>query len=229
VSDGGEELPGLASRDLAVHWAVPGNGRMPGIVPSAAVTEERFVTLAVGNIPREPPGYQPQADLLAELDEAAGGDPVVHVLAGTSAAGKTQVAAGYARAVLARDWQLVAWIDSGNVSTLLAGLAAVADAVNLPVADAGRRLIVFDNAGDPDGLRSFVPAGTAHVVITSDGQPMTSLGTSVRVNAFTTEEALAFLTRRTGLPEIWVLRCMMFLFGGRERRGAGAIGLLRAG
>ena len=167
----------------------------------------------VGNIPRLPPRFQPRPDLLAELTRAASGVSVVHATTWAQGVGKTQLAAAYARAKLAAGWRLVAWVDAGNARSLLAGLAVVADAAGLgndsswrDTAEAGRAvrdrleadgdrcLVVFDNASDPDMLRPFVPtAGAAQVLITSNRQSMAELGTSVQVNAFTAEEALALL------------------------------------
>src|ERR1700683_376556 len=131
--------------------------------------------LMVGGIPQEPPGFLPRPDLLAELDRVGTAMPAVHLLTGQRGAGTTQLAAAYARAKLAEGWRLVAWVNAGNTGSLLAGLAAVADAARLPdggpgrgAADAGqmvrhrletdgdRCLLVFDDATDPDVLRPFV-------------------------------------------------------------------------
>jgi tetratricopeptide (TPR) repeat protein len=134
--------------------------------------------------------------------------------------GKTQLAAEYARARLAEGWRLVAWVDAGDAGTLLAGLAAIADAAGLSEActrreaddlgravrhrletDGDRCLIVFDNASDPDLLRPFIPSGGAQVLITSR-ELTPDIGTSISVEVFTADEALAFLTRRTGLADV---------------------------
>src|ERR1700722_24057 len=87
----------------------------------------------VGDIPAERPGLQPRPRLLAALNQAglsrADRDPpVVRVLTGRSGVGRTQLAAAYARAKAAAAWRLVAWVNAGSAGSLLAGLAAVADA-----------------------------------------------------------------------------------------------------
>jgi tetratricopeptide (TPR) repeat protein len=173
----------------------------------------------VGDVPQEPPGFQPRTGLLAELDRAALGALVVRAVAGRRGVGTTQLAAAYARARVAAGWRLVAWVNAQDERTLLAGLAEVADAVGLSGcagrgADAGlvvrrrletdgdRCLLVFDDADDLDALRPFVPAaGAARVLITSHQQSMVSLGAGVQVDVFTLEEAVAFLAERTGMAD----------------------------
>ena len=167
-----------------------------------------------GAIPREPPDLLPRPDLLAELDRP---DARVLELHSVSGAGATQLAAAYARARLDEGWRLVAWVSAGDTGTLLAGLAAIADALGLSesataqdrtdpgemlrrwLETAGDRcLLVLDGVTDPEALRPFIPAeGAARVVITS--RQKSDLGRPVPVGAFSADEALAFLAERTGL------------------------------
>jgi tetratricopeptide (TPR) repeat protein len=175
--------------------------------------------VVVGDIPALLPGFQPRPAVLAQLNRVGHGPPVV--LTGASGVGKTQLAAAYARARLADGWRLVAWVNARDSETLLAGLAAVAEAAGLSaggsgpgVADAGQavrrwleadgscRLLVFDGAEDPDLLRPFVPAaGESRVLLTMAREPVPELGSSVPVGVFSAEEALALLGGRTGLPD----------------------------
>ena len=184
--------------------------------PALTTTDEQLV---VGDIPAPPPGLQPRPALLAQLNRASQKPPVV--LTGIWGAGKTQLAATYARARLADRWRLIAWINARNSETLVAGLAAVAEAAGLSAvgsrpgpADAGQavrewleadgsfRLLVFDDVEDPGLLQPFVPAaGEARVLITSARDSIAELGTSVPVGVFSAEEALALLGGRTGLAD----------------------------
>ena len=173
----------------------------------------------VGDIPASRLGLQPRPALLARLNRASQGTPVA--LTGARGAGKTQLAAAYARAKLADSWRLIAWVNARDSLTLQAGLTAVAEAAGLTAggskpgpADAGQavrdwleadgsfRLLVFDDVEDPDLLRPFVPAaGEARVLITAAREPIAELGTSVPVDVFSAEEALALLDGRTGLAD----------------------------
>lgn len=192
--------------------------------PGPAMASDQVV---VGDMPDQRAGLQPRRDLLAKLNRTSQGVSVA-VLTGRPGVGKTQLAATYARARLVSGWRLIAWVDAHDGQSLLAGLTAVVEATALPAdrplhgadrplhgtADAGqavrrwleddgsRCLLVFDGAEDPAQLRPFIPsAGAARVVITASGEPGEKLGTTVPVNAFGGEEAVAFLNERTGLGD----------------------------
>jgi hypothetical protein len=124
--------------------------------------------VVVGEIPQEPLGFQPRADLLAALDSSGPRARVVlvHAVTGLGGVGKTHLAAAYARTRLAERWRLVAWINAEKLGGVLAGLAAVAAGLGLGAGagdaeaagravrhrleiDGDRCLLVFDNATDP--------------------------------------------------------------------------------
>jgi hypothetical protein len=197
----------VAGRDLTInHYAGAGAGeRAAGEGPVRA-----------GDVPGQPPGFQPREGLLAALDASGPGVSVVYAVTGMRGVGKTQLAAAYARAKLAAGWRLVAWVNAEDPAGLAGGLTAVAEAAGLAVqgGDPGlavrhrletsgeRCLVVFDNATDPDLLRPYLPtAGLARVLITSNRQSLAELGTSVGVEVFTPAEAAAFLADRTGLAD----------------------------
>jgi tetratricopeptide (TPR) repeat protein len=158
---------------------------------------------------------------MKDLDRSGAGVSVAHAVAGLRGIGKTQLAAAYARAKLAAGWRLVAWVNAEEPGSLLGGLAAVADAAGLSEGGSGqdtavagrvvrhrlevdgdRCLLVFDNASDPDALRPFLPDhGEARVLITTTCQSVMSLGTSVPVDVFSADEALAVLDNETGPDE----------------------------
>ena len=198
-------------RELARHWTrrVGRGGRGRGLV----------APVVVGDVPQEPAGFQPRADLLAELDRPPPGRgrvSVVHAVTGMRGVGKTQLVAAYARARIDEGWRLVAWVNAEDTAAVPGGLAEVATTFGLDAgtgdaaaagravrhrleADGDRCLLVFDNATDPADLLPFLPAaGAARVLVTSNEQSVAELGAGVAVDVFTWEEALAFLAGRTG-------------------------------
>ena len=212
------EAPAEEAEAAAREPEVPVAVQSPAARPREDPAEARKPSggQQAGAIPREPPDLLPRPDLLAELDRP---DARVLELHSVSGAGATQLAAAYARARLDEGWRLVAWVSAGDTGTLLGGLAAIADALGLSesataqdrtdpgemlrrwLETAGDRcLLVLDGVTDPEALRPFIPGeGAARVVITC--RQKSDLGWPVPVGAFSADEALAFLAKRTGLVD----------------------------
>jgi RNA polymerase sigma factor (sigma-70 family) len=209
----------VAMPDLTVSHLPADEARSEAAEPLPPEVASQQVV--VGDIPAEPPGFRSRAGSLADLDRLAARVSVIHAATGRQGLGASQLAAAYARAKLSAGWRLVAWVNGTDTDSLLAGLAAVADAAGLTDDDPGlsitdaaaavrhwletdgdRCLLVFDDVSDPEVLQAFVPAhGTARVVITSTRRSAADLGTAVPVDVFTAAEASAFLTVRTGLDD----------------------------
>ncbi len=154
-------------------------------------------------------------DLEATL---ARGQPTVltQVLRGYGGVGKTQVAAEYAYR-RASAYNIVWWLPSENDAALAAEYAALGVALGIPgnpneqkaYVEATRRhlearqdwLLVFDNAEEPPALARFLPrGGGGHVLVTSRSHDWGAVSTAkpLDVGLFTQQEAIQFLSKRTG-------------------------------
>ncbi|MFC8529240.1 tetratricopeptide repeat protein [Nocardia sp. NPDC057227] len=175
----------------------------------------------VGALPLPAPHFVPRAQI-GQLRAALARERVAVVVCGMRGAGKTQVAAAYARQVMADPaTRLVGWIGAETRDSALAGLAAVAAALGVadPEGDSlvsARRLrdhlnstpvlsgvLVFDNATDPDFLNEFLPTGGGvRVVITSTDRAFTGLGELVdAATGYDRIESVTYLAAATGLDD----------------------------
>ena len=172
--------------------------------------------VVAGEVPQRPPAFQLRRELLATVLADEPGVGPARVVTGMRGAGKTQLAATYARSCIDAGWRLVAWVNAESTGQVLNGLALVASRLGITVPDGGldalgsavrnrleadgdRCLLVFDNVIDIAGLRKYLPsAGRSRVIITGTQWDLASLGTSVAVAGFREDEALAFLSERTG-------------------------------
>jgi hypothetical protein len=125
----------------------------------------------------------------------------VVVLTGATGVGKTQLAAGYARARVAEGWPMVAWVNAGSQEDMVAGLLEFADALSLRVPEEGSTralerlrqhpptgtqpsLLVFDGVRDLDAVRGYLPTVAGwRVIITSDAPDPGEPDNEVEVSA----------------------------------------------
>ncbi|MGW5728390.1 tetratricopeptide repeat protein [Nocardia beijingensis] len=175
-------------------------------------------SLVVGRIPRRAAHFITRAEF-GLIREALGRSPVV-VVTGMRGAGKTQLAAAYAREVIDTGEGMVGWVNAETPGTLLSGLAEVAHRVGVADPDgdsavsasrlrdhlSGRResaLLVFDNATDPDTVDVLLPTGGAtRVVITSTDLSFVQLGVAVDVGSgFARSESVTYLKEATELAD----------------------------
>ena len=245
-------VTGGSSVDRSVNvGSVPGGGVVVvaqdgarvevGAVQAGPAPEAGAGQIVVGELPGVPPAFVARAEV--EQLEAVLGDgarlAVVCALTGGRGAGKTQVAAAYARAQVQAGCSLVAWVSGQDSDRLLSGLAEVAAALGVADPDGDSRrsaarlrdalqtrtsggLLVIDNAEDPATVREFLPAvGSVQVVVTSTDRAFTALGQAVEIGVFERGESVAYLRQRTGLPDVSEA-CDDALEAGGGQPGAGA-------
>ncbi|MEU2107157.1 FxSxx-COOH system tetratricopeptide repeat protein [Nocardia sp. NPDC019255] len=175
-------------------------------------------SVVVGLVPKEPAHFV-YRDQLRDLDEGLAHGRVAVVVTGMRGAGKTQLAAAYARQVLDHERGLVGWVNAETIDTLYTGMAEIADHLGVAAPDGDpvksahrlrdhlnnhpdRHLLVLDNATDPDQLRVVLPTrGGTRVMVTTTNQAMTRLA-DVTVDAgtgYTPEQAHTYLREATGI------------------------------
>ncbi|MEU7582599.1 tetratricopeptide repeat protein [Streptomyces sp. NPDC041068] len=213
-------IGGTAGASWVSRSAARAQPRPVSAEPDSGPGEPARVLVRMGELPLEPRGFQPRADLLATLEQAADepGLTVVHAVTGARGVGKTQLAAAYARSRIRDGWPVVAWLTAESGGRLASGLAELADRLGVrssgdDVEAAARSalgwfgghpdlpcLIVVDNATDPDEVAAWLPtAGRAQVVVTTTVRSFGNIaGAQVDVDVFTAVEALDFLAKRSG-------------------------------
>jgi tetratricopeptide (TPR) repeat protein len=169
----------------------------------------------IWNVPYRNADFTGREAILERLHDGLAGDGTAVVLAravyGLGGVGKTQLALEYAHRFKA-DYRLVWWIDAEQSLEISLALADLAERLGLPTSDnagetaaavleelrrdvAGRWLLIFDNAEDPEDLAAYLPTGSGHIIITSRNQAWTRHAEPVELEVFSQRESTAHLMR----------------------------------
>lgn len=149
--------------------------------------------------------------------ERATPGPIIQMVSGLSGVGKTRLCREYA-ALFNEDYKQVFWVSASDQSQITSVLAQIAADLRLPgfsvqdlveSSQATLRwfeqttdwLLIFDNAS-PSTIPAFLPTtGSGHVLISSNDPNWSAITTNhIRLKGLNLEDAVAFLSRRTGLP-----------------------------
>ncbi|MBQ0922675.1 FxSxx-COOH system tetratricopeptide repeat protein [Saccharopolyspora endophytica] len=173
----------------------------------------------ISNLPPRNATFTGRGQQLDDISALLGKGPVAVVaLRGLGGIGKSTLALHYAHERLTDETYRIAWwIRAENQITLLEDLAALAPKLGLPTEQDQREtvssvmtalnqnngwLLVFDNATDPDFLRTCLPSsGGGHVLVTSRERGWTGLAKPLELEVFKREEAIEFMRERTGKHE----------------------------
>lgn len=211
----------LHAADHAVQIHVDGDGHVGALHigshrgPAVSIAGP-FI---VGDIPREPVAFV-QRETIRVLEEHLEGSPraLVAALTGMRGIGKTHVAAAYARRVQEHDGSVL-WINAPTARDMLAGLSRAAALLGIaePEGDQERildqlwnriaqlpdpKLVVFDNAQDPDLVYRHLPRDpNTRVVITSTDHRFHELAPLIPVDVYTRQESIAYLNHRTAIDD----------------------------
>jgi len=201
------ELVGRPAGDLDVVLA--GAPRYPGDEPDLVV-----------NLPARNARFTGREAGLRELREQLRSGAAV-VLFGTQAValqgmggvGKTQLALEYAYRYRAA-YDVVAWLNADNEETLQGSLRDLGGRLNLQSEQSGpgyaravvhelsrdkrRWLLILDNADEPDTVRTYLPHGPGHILITSRNKAWGEQTQPLEVDVFTRDESIEHLVQRVG-------------------------------
>ncbi|MEV4350739.1 FxSxx-COOH system tetratricopeptide repeat protein [Actinoplanes sp. NPDC049596] len=174
----------------------------------------------VANLPARNARFTGREAVLRELREQLRSGSAV-VLFGTQAValqgmggvGKTQLALEYAYRYRTA-YDAVAWLRADSEESLESSLHDLGEQLDLRSEQYGadyaravvqeigrdkrRWLLIFDNADEPEVIRSYLPHGPGHVLITSRNLSWGEQTQPIQVDVFTREESIDHLVQRVG-------------------------------
>ncbi|SEC32473.1 Tetratricopeptide repeat-containing protein [Streptomyces melanosporofaciens] len=212
---------GVNFQGATFTFGPPGSSSSQNMEPNNETGAMPPKVIRLGEIPREPPGYQQRTNLLQNLRQVAikNSPTAVHALTGLRGVGKTHLAAAYARECINDEWPVVAWLNGENPEQLVSSLASLAEllGVRSPNQDSTaaaraarnflettteRALVVIDNAENPEKILAWIPAtGGTHVVITTSHHAFYNAAQTIDVSVYTPEQAKDYLVSRTNLDD----------------------------
>ncbi|WP_432177088.1 FxSxx-COOH system tetratricopeptide repeat protein [Streptomyces sp. Tue6028] len=170
-----------------------------------------------GNVPPRNPNFTGRADLLKLLHIHLRQDTVLPVaIHGMGGVGKSQLAVEYVYRYQS-DYDVVWWIPAEQPALINQAMAELARRLGITTSmEAGmdvravqealgqrhpddRWLLIFDNADDPDRIRTYFPFRTGAIIVTSRDKQWIQIASPVEVGPFTREESTALL-RHSGVP-----------------------------
>jgi M6 family metalloprotease-like protein len=148
---------------------------------------------------------------------AGHGNRVIQAISGLGGIGKTQIALEYCYR-FDSTYDVIWWIRAEKPDTRIGDLLALGRAVgridsSLDEAAAiastlhwlngtGRSLLILDNVENPKDVRDILPRGPhCHVIITSRYAAWGAVAKNVKAGVWPSDEAIAYLVRRTGLDD----------------------------
>jgi hypothetical protein len=212
------------AREALIAGVEQGRGKpatapgFPGAKPKKEAPRFPGALPPIWNVPHaRNPNFTGREEILQDLRKslAAGQATALTALHGLGGVGKTQLALEYAYRQ-APDYNLVWWLRADDPVALAGDYAALAKELDLPEKDAANQedqvaavrrwlsqnvkwLLIFDNAGKPQDLNSYLPkGGNGHVLITSRYAAWRGIAWALDVRVWERPEAVAFILKRTG-------------------------------
>jgi DNA-binding SARP family transcriptional activator len=203
--------PPAPTTAVATTLPSPGHGRV-GVLTSQGEPSPRLPgeLPAIWNVGPRNPGFVGRTATLGQLRERlrSGGTAVVQALHGMGGVGKTQVAIEYAHRY-AGDYNVVWWVSAEETGLIGEQFAALATELGLtpPRADTASAvgalraylrghdqwLLLLDNAESPADLRSWLPTGLGHTLITSRNPSWGELAARVEVDVLPRPESVELI------------------------------------
>ena len=201
-------LTELADFSPRLERSVPWRGEADSLAISPSPVEP-----LIWNVPSRNADFTGREAMLEKLHHDLTDDGTAVVLAravyGLGGVGKTQLTLEYAHRYKT-DYDLIWWMDAERPLAISLALADLAGKLGLPITDnaaedaaaaleqlrrgkAGRWLLIFDNAEDPEDLAPFLPTGSGHILITSRNRAWTRYAEPVELDVFSRRESLAHL------------------------------------